>query len=144
MVKIWLKKTKKRLRYEQLKFKMSPYTFCKKCTGSWRYDPVPKLQKMYGEIFTFNSSYLSGVSLNRSQIFTIINLFESTLWHCGQNLKKSQKRFLWRHHFGTLFPSKHQCTTDNSVLWGISFLNQILNPAVILLWLCQLYTMARG
>jgi len=52
-----------------------------------------KLQKMYRDIFTFTCLYLCDFLFNR-QIFTMINIFESTLrTYAGQKLKKSKKHF---------------------------------------------------
>jgi len=41
----------------------------------------------------FVCSYLCDFLLDHRQIFTIINIFESTLWTYGQKFKKSKKRF---------------------------------------------------
>jgi len=41
---------------------------------SWKCEPTLKLQKMYGEIFTLNGSYLCEYLLNFCQIFTIFFL----------------------------------------------------------------------
>jgi len=73
--------------------KMSPYIFCNFSSGSLRHEPVHFLQKMYGDFFNFNCSYLSRFLLYFSQIFSVIIVFESALSEYVIQIKKTWKKF---------------------------------------------------
>jgi len=72
---------------EPLSVKILSYIFCNFSVGSHFHKPMQKSQKMYGKIFTLNSSYLNRVLLNFPQIFTTIHTF-SILFKSGNEVQK--------------------------------------------------------
>jgi len=99
MVKIWRWSSKTSQRYEQMNVKMSPYIFYNFSTGSLRHEPVHLLQKMYGDIFNFNCSYLWSVAFYSILVkFSVLLLFLKALFEYVIQIKQIRKKdFLWRH-----------------------------------------------
>jgi len=64
------------------------HTFSIICT---RAEQNVKLQNVYGDMSSFNCSYLSKRLLDFCQIFTIISVFESSFWIYYRNFKKISK-----------------------------------------------------
>jgi len=75
-------------------------------------EPMLKLQKMYGEIFTLSGLYLNKYLLNVCQIFTIISFFKSSFWTWQQNVKNRKKGFVTSSLEDSIASQKYQKTSS--------------------------------